>query len=55
LLAKGVVRALGVVEDEPVGELAAEERKVGGEQVPAVGHEGLLDRSSETGAMKVTI
>jgi hypothetical protein len=47
LLAEGVVRTLGVVEDEPVGELAVEERKVGKEQLLVVIHEGLLDRAME--------
>jgi hypothetical protein len=42
-----VVRTLGVVEDEPVGELAVEERKVGEEQLLVVVHEGLLDRAIE--------
>lgn len=34
--AEGVVQTLGVVEDEPVGELAVEDRKVGEEQLLAV-------------------
>jgi hypothetical protein len=38
---------LSVVEDEPVGELAVEERKVGKEQLLMVVHEGLLDRAIE--------
>jgi hypothetical protein len=52
LLAKGVVRALGVVEDQPVGELAVEEGEVGEEQILVVIHEGLLDRSIESSAWR---
>ena len=43
-----MVGALGVVEDEPIGELAVEEGEVGKEQVLVVVHEGLLDRSVES-------
>jgi hypothetical protein len=42
-----VVRAPSVVEGQPVGELAAEERKVGEEQLLVIVHEGLLDRAIE--------
>jgi hypothetical protein len=33
LLAKGMVRTLGVVKDQPVGQFAVKERKVGKEQL----------------------
>jgi hypothetical protein len=36
LLAKGVVRALGVVEDQPVGELAVEEGCTGPDYLDTV-------------------
>jgi hypothetical protein len=42
-----VVRALGVVEDQPVGQFAVEEGEVGKEQILVVIHEELLDRSIE--------
>jgi hypothetical protein len=42
-----MVGALGVVEDEPIGEFAVEEGEVGEEQVLVVVHEGLLDRAVE--------
>jgi len=48
LLAKGMVGALGVVKDEPVGQFAVKERKVGKEQLLVVIHEGLLDCSVES-------
>jgi hypothetical protein len=40
LLAEGVVGALGVVEDEPVGQFAVKERKVGKEQLLVAVDEG---------------
>ena len=48
MLAKEVVRALGVWDDQPVGELAVKERKVGEEQLLVVVDEGLLDCSVES-------
>jgi len=42
------VRTLGVVEDEPVGQFAVKERKVGEEQLLVVVDEGLLDCSVES-------
>jgi hypothetical protein len=45
-----MVRALGIVEDQPVGQFAVEERKVGKEQLLVVIHEELLDRSIESSA-----
>jgi hypothetical protein len=42
-----VVGALGVVEDEPVGQLLVERIQVGKEQVFVVVHEGLLHGSIE--------
>ncbi len=47
LLAEGVVGALGVVEDEPVGELAVEEGKICQEQIHVIVDEGLLDGADE--------
>jgi len=47
LLAEGVVRTLGVVEDQLVGQFAVEEGEVGEEQLLVVTHEGLLDRAME--------
>jgi hypothetical protein len=43
-----MVGALGIVEDQPVGQFAVKERKVGKEQLLVVIHEGLLDRSIES-------
>ena len=40
--------ALGVVEDQPVGQFAVKERKVGKEQLLVVVDEGLLDCSVES-------
>jgi hypothetical protein len=48
LLAKGMVGALGVVKDQPVGQFAVKERKVGKEQLLVVVDEGLLDCSVES-------
>jgi len=42
------VGALGVVEDQPVGQFAVKERKVGKEQLLVVVDEGLLDCSVES-------
>jgi hypothetical protein len=47
-----MVRALGVVEDQPVGQFAVKERKVGKEQLLVVVDEGLLDRSIESSAWR---
>jgi hypothetical protein len=43
-----MVGALGVVKDQPVGQFAVKERKVGKEQLLVVVDEGLLDRSIES-------
>jgi hypothetical protein len=43
-----MVGALGVVEDQPVGQFAVKERKVGKEQLLVVVDEGLLDCSVES-------
>jgi len=53
LLAEGMVGALGVGDDEPIGEFAVEEGEVGEEQVLVVVHEGLLDRAVEALGMGV--
>jgi hypothetical protein len=53
LLAEGVVRTLGAVKDQPVGQFAVKERKVGEEQLLVVVDEGLLDRSIESLGMGV--
>jgi len=42
------VGALGVVKDQPVGQFAVKERKVGKEQLLVVVDEGLLDCSVES-------
>jgi hypothetical protein len=47
-----MVRALGIVEDQPVGQFAVEEGEVGKEQLLVVIHEGLLDRSIESSAWR---
>lgn len=53
LQAEGMVRTLGVVEDQPVGELRVEESEVGKEQVFVVVHEGLLQCAVEAFATGV--
>jgi hypothetical protein len=49
LLVEGRVGALGVVEDEPIGELAVEEGEVGKEQVFLIIDERFLEDAIEVG------
>ncbi|HXF08102.1 MAG TPA: hypothetical protein VNK45_06220 [Candidatus Acidoferrales bacterium] len=48
MLSEGKVWALGVVEDEPVGEFLVEQGQVGKEQVFVVVDEGCLEGAVET-------